>query len=272
MNLALLTARPIKAVSFFLDPKASTHPRQRSSALSVFRALTADIWIDIVLFFMTMKTLAYRYLPKALINELRHRKHLRDLATAVEPEEAEVRRIVHTDDNVLDIGANFGVFTKLFSQLVGPNGSVIAFEPVPQTFRTLVAGIERYHRNNVRAINKAVSDHVGTVLMAVPQYKESDGENLYEARIINSPESPKAFSIGAVTIDSLQLPRVDFMKIDVEGHELEVLHGSRQTLDRHHPPLMVEVTSSRTIDFLCKEMGYRQPVTISPSNQLFIHG
>jgi hypothetical protein len=62
------------------------------------------------------------------------------------------------------------------------------------------------------------------------------------------------------------------MKIDVEGHELEVLQGSRQTLKRHHPTLMVEVTSFRTVDFLCKEIGYRQPVTISPSNQLFIHG
>ena len=98
---------------------------------------------------MAMKTLAYRCLPKVLVNELRLRKHLRNLTTEVEPEDAEVRRIVHTDHTVLDIDANFGVFTKLFSQLVGPHGSVIAFEPVPQTFRTLVAGIERYHRNNV---------------------------------------------------------------------------------------------------------------------------
>jgi hypothetical protein len=59
---------------------------------------------------------------------------------------------------------------------------------------------------------------------------------------------------------------VDFIKIDVEGHELEVLHGSRQTLEKHHPTLMVEVTSSRTIDFLCEELGYGEPVTISPSN------
>lgn len=219
---------------------------------------------------MTIKALAYRCVPKPLINELRHRKHLRDLATAVEPEEADVRQVVHNGDTVLDIGANFGVFTKLFSQLVGPQGSVIAFEPVPQTFRTLAAGIRRYHRSNVQAINKAVSDHVGMVLMVVPPYEESQGDNLYQASIVNSPESPKSFSIGAVTIDSLQLSRVDFIKIDVEGHELEVLHGSRQTLEKHHPTLMVEVTSSRTVDFLCKEVGYRQPVTISLSNQLFI--
>ena len=72
-------------------------------------------------------------------------------------------------------------------------------------------------------------------------------------------------------LDSLQLSRVDFIKIDVEGHELDVLHGSQKILLRHRPTLMVEVTSSRTVNLLCDEMGYRQPVTISPSNQLFIH-
>ena len=220
---------------------------------------------------MSIKTLAYRCLPKPLINELRHRKHLRDLATAVEPEEGEVRRWVHPDQTVLDIGANFGVFTKLFSQLVGPRGSVIAFEPIPLTFRTLAAGIKRYHLRNVQAINKAVSDRVGTVLMVVPSYRGFLGDNLYEANIVSSSESKKAFTIDAVTIDSLQPSRVDFMKIDVEGHELEVLHGGRETLKRHHPTLLVEVTSDRTVEFLCAEMGYRQPVEISPSNQLFVH-
>ncbi len=221
---------------------------------------------------MNIKSLAYRFVPKPLMNELRHRKHLRDLATAVEPEEGQVRQIVHPGNTVLDIGANFGVFTRLFSQLVGPHGSVIAFEPVPLTFRTLAAGIERYRLTNVRAVNKAVSDHAGAVSMVVPSYAGNKGDNLYEARIVNSSASQKTLAVDSVTIDSLQLPRVDFMKIDVEGHELEVLQGSRQTLERHHPALMVEVTSSRTVDFLCKEMGYRQPVTISPSNQLFIYG
>ncbi len=220
---------------------------------------------------MDIKDLAYRFVPKPLIIELRHRKHLRDLATAVEPEEAEVRKLVHPGFTVLDIGANFGVFTKLFSQLVGPQGSVIAFEPVPQTFRTLTVGIERYHRSNVQAKNEAVSDHEGVVLMAVPQYEKNAGDNLYQASIVDSSKSPHGFTVKSVTVDSLQLSRVDFIKIDVEGHELEVLHGSRRTLEQHHPTLLVEVTSPRTVEFLCATMGYAKPATISPSNQLFVH-
>ncbi len=220
---------------------------------------------------MNIKDLAYRFVPKPFINELRHRKHLRDLATAVEPEEAEVKKLVHPGFRVLDIGANFGVFTRLFSQLVGPQGLVIAFEPVPQTFRTLAAGIERYHRGNVQARNEAVSDHEGVVLMAVPQYEENAGDNLYQASVVDSSQSPNGFTVKSVTVDSLELSRVDFIKIDVEGHELEVLHGSRRTLEQHRPTLMIEVTSPRTVEFLCATMGYGKPATISPSNQLFVH-
>ncbi|SRR6266702_2162311 len=220
---------------------------------------------------MNAKDFAYRFMPKSLLEELRHWKHLRDLASAVEPEEFELRRIVLPGQTVLDIGANFGVFTKLFSQLVGPQGSVVAFEPVPQTFRTLVAGVERLRLCNVQVINRAVSDRLGTALMEVPQYAERKGENLYESHIVNSPHSPNAFSVDTVSIDSLGLSGVDFIKIDVEGHELEVLHGSRETFKRYHPTLMVEVTSSRTVKFLCEEMNYEQPVVISPSNQIFTH-
>jgi FkbM family methyltransferase len=220
---------------------------------------------------MTLKKIAYFLVPRVALKELRHLKHLRDLATAVEPESADVRKVVNKGDTVLDIGANFGVFTKLFSELVGPQGVVIAFEPIPQTFRTLAAGIKRYHRSNVRAINKALSDTVGTVQMFVPQYADNPGDDLYQASIVSNSESRKTLTIDSVTIDSLQLPRVDFVKIDVEGHELKVLQGGRRTLEHHHPTLMVEVTSPGTADFLCKEMGYQQPVIISPSNQLFIH-
>ena len=217
---------------------------------------------------MSLKGLAYRFVPKSLVAELRHWKHVRDLKTATEPEESKIKSLILPGQTVLDIGANFGVFTKLFSQLVGPQGSVISFEPVPQTYRTLAAGVEHLRLGNVQALNKAVSDRVGTATMAVPQYKDSSGENLYESHIV-SPDSEGAFTVETITVDSLHLKEVNFIKIDVEGHEIAVLRGSMETLKRFHPTLMVEVSSAGTTDLLCGELDYNQPVVVSPSNQLF---
>jgi len=220
---------------------------------------------------MSVKTLAYRFVPSWLVGELRHHKHLRDLATDVEPEDAAVRRILAPGQTALDVGANYGVFTKLFSELVGPAGSVLAFEPVPITFRTLAAGIERYHLHNVKAINKAVSDHADRMWMTIPSYRNGFGDNLCEAHLTNPSAAQGVFPVDSVTIDSLNLPRVDFIKIDVEGHELEVLKGCRETIAKYHPALLVEVTSPKTVEYLCHEMGYPQPLTVSPSNELFTY-
>jgi FkbM family methyltransferase len=220
---------------------------------------------------MDLKALAYRVLPKSVYTELRHQKHLRDLATATEPEEQVVRSLIQSGQTVLDIGANFGVFTRLFSELVGPDGLVISFEPVPQTFRTLAAGVERLRLSNVKPINKAVSDHIGSASMMVPQYVDSKGENLYESRIVNAPDSPDSFSVQTVTIDSLQLPAVHFIKIDVEGHELQAIRGGRETIQKFHPTLMVEVSSPQTVALLCDELKYEQPTVVSPSNQIFTY-
>lgn len=218
-----------------------------------------------------LRELALHFVPAPIITELRHRKNLHDLAKIVEPEDDLIKQIVHAGDTALDIGANLGSFTKLFSELVGPEGSVIAFEPVPQTFRTLTAGIKRFCRDNVQAMNSAVSDKVGTVFMAIPFYEDSAVDNFYRAHITNSADSANKFSVKTLTIDSLRLPRVDFIKIDVEDHELEVLHGCRETIEAHHPTLLVEVSSSITIEYLCKEMKYQPPINTTAVNKLFVH-
>jgi FkbM family methyltransferase len=220
---------------------------------------------------MSIKSLAYRLAPAWLIRELRHRKHLADLATAVEPEEATVRQVLLPGQTALDIGANYGVFTKLFSELVGPAGKVLAFEPVPETYRTLAGGVRRYGMSNVRVFNNAVSDRAGHLAMTIPRHSDGYGDNLYCAHVTAELGSPDSFAVESITIDSLQLPGVDFIKIDVEGHELEVLRGCRNTITRCHPVLMVEVTTQNTVDFLCDELHYPPPVTVSPSNKLFTY-
>jgi FkbM family methyltransferase len=97
--------------------------------------------------------------------------------------------------------------------------------------------------------------------MKIPQLA-TGGENLYEAEITPDGE----LEIPAITVDSLRLSP-SFIKIDVEGHEREVLEGAKETLLRSRPALLVEVIHSEVIPFL-SELGYQVRWTLR-SNHLF---
>jgi len=216
-----------------------------------------------------LKSLIYRCAPNRLVNTLRHYKHLHDLATVSEPDFVHIRHLIHLGDRVLDVGANFGVFTKFFSEAVGPTGQVFSFEPIPTTFRTLSKAVERYKLTNVRAMNVAVSDRNRVATMQIPRLSEG-GDNLYEAEITATPNAGwRTFEVKTITLDSLNLPRVDFIKIDVEGHEVEVLNGACNLLMRHRPALLIEV-NHREVRSMLSSLGYQEPMSITRPNKLFI--
>jgi FkbM family methyltransferase len=163
-------------------------------------------------------------------------------------------QLVRPKDWVLDIGANFGVYTARFSQLVGPEGRVIAMEPVPQTFDVLNALVQELPLRNVTLLNVACFEKSSALPLRIP----SDGlgsENLYESTLDASADGPVALCLS---VDSLQLPkRIAVVKIDVEGSELEILRGMRATLARDLPILIVEWMPGidRIIEYL-EPFGY----------------
>jgi FkbM family methyltransferase len=161
----------------------------------------------------------------------------------------------------LDIGAHIGYFSLLLSRLVGPTGKVHAFEPTPRTFELLMANIELNQCDNVRANNCAVGERCGAFHLVENTAYSASGTNFMDEA---------DGSTATVTVDSLNLPQVDFIKIDTEGFEMRVLHGADQTLRRCRPAMLLEVNSDALvragnsarglIDYL-KELGYslRQP-------------
>lgn len=192
---------------------------------------------------VTLKHAALRFLPGPALRVLRRRHYARKLAAAApEPEMAFLPFLLPAGGLALDLGANFGLYTRFLAEAVGPAGRVHAVEPVPGTFDVLRSNVRRLRLGAVSVHHCAVSDRAGTVAMSVPQYRRG-GENLYEARIVESA-APGGVRVPARRLDDLfgDGERIDFVKCDVEGHELNVLRGAGTILRGHQPAWMIEVS------------------------------
>jgi FkbM family methyltransferase len=126
-----------------------------------------------------------------------------------------------------DVGANVGFYTLLLSRLVGPHGSVVAFEPLPSNVLALRRHIELNHCTNVVVKAIALSNHDG------------------EARFAESPSNSmgRLSEDGALVVSCQRLdtivsggcPPPDVLKIDVEGEEAKVLEGAQEILQTARP-------------------------------------
>jgi FkbM family methyltransferase len=139
---------------------------------------------------------------------------------------------------VIEAGANFGVHTLVFSRLVGPRGHVIAFEPQRIVFQALAGNMALNSLTNVDCRWAALGDKPGTI--NVPSINYGREENFGGLGLGKVPAGVKGESVPLVTIDSLNLPRCEFLKVDVEGMELSVLRGAAETIRRLRPILYVE--------------------------------
>jgi FkbM family methyltransferase len=196
-----------------------------------------------------LKRVAAR-LPKGAQHEMRRlffrSQILRRRFYTDEREYALLDQLLRPGDWALDIGANVGHYTMRMAELVGPEGRVIAVEPVLETFALLSENVRHFAHANVSLLNCAASDCTSTMGMEIPRW--SDGlHNFYQAHIV-----PRAggLTILALAIDSLNLPRIRVVKIDAEGHELSVLKGMRKLLVRDQPALIVETSTTETSAWL----------------------
>lgn len=188
-----------------------------------------------------------------------------------EPEYALLPTLLSPGDCVIDVGANIGVYTKRCSELVGRDGRVIAFEPVPETFALLTSNAQRFGFANVTLINAAVSDESAFLGISMPTF-DTGLKNFYQARLVHDTDrQTEGFRIMTVRLDSLHIPqRVALVKIDVEGHEAYVLRGMADLVHRDHPSLIVETSSPEVEANLCS-MGYLAKRLDGSPNILFLH-
>lgn len=189
----------------------------------------------------------------------------RDSFVTDEPEYAILDSLLSTGDWAIDVGANIGHYTKRMSEIVGEHGRIIAFEPIGDTFSLLAANLQAFRYKNVSLLNAAASDQTGIAGMSIPHF-ENGMRNYYEASITTNGDGLQAMTLA---IDSLCLPSaVQLVKIDAEGHELNVLRGMTQLLSRDKPVLIIEV-SSREVDSFLEPLGYSRETLPNSPNHIY---
>jgi FkbM family methyltransferase len=172
-----------------------------------------------------------------------------------ESEAAMLRQMALPGATVVEVGANIGGHTVQLAKLVGPQGSVLAFEPQRIIFGLLCANLMLNEQFHVRAIRAAVGDANGTVEMPVldPYAAQNFGG-------VSVGPSAAGDTVPLVMLDNYTLPSLRLLKIDVEGMEINVLNGARRTIATHRPLLYVENDrrqNSEALIGMVMALGYR---------------
>jgi len=159
-----------------------------------------------------------------------------------------IKENVRKGNIVLDIGANIGIFTLLFAELVGSKGKVYAFEPDPTTFNILKKNVEINGYKNVILINKAVSNKKGKVKLFLCE--NNNGNH----KVYDSKENRKFIEVDCIKLDGYfkdYKGKINFIKMDIEGSEPSVINGSLKILSKNNLKMLTEFGS-----LLIEHSGY----------------
>jgi FkbM family methyltransferase len=136
---------------------------------------------------------------------------------------------------VVDVGAHFGYYTLLLSDIVGATGGVIAFEPTDHTRQYLGRNVLHNDLHNVYVRTEAVSDASRESTMGITRHDSgtnwlgADSKRRYDSGR-NRSAYLKSQPVTVVTLDAALVPPIDFIKIDVEGHEGAVWDGMQDVI------------------------------------------
>jgi FkbM family methyltransferase len=180
--------------------------------------------------------------------------------------EADVfRQLVRPGLTVVEAGANIGVHTLMLARACAP-GRLIAFEPQQRIFQLLCANLALGGVANVTALPEAMGAEAGFAQMPAIDY---GAENNFGG--IAPKGGAGAWADGRTVrvtpLDALALDACHFLKIDVEGWELQALHGARQTIARCRPVIYVEndrADQQAELIALIDELGYDQYWHVAP--------
>lgn len=186
-----------------------------------------------------------------------------------EYEKAELKmleKFLMSDSVFIDIGANLGLYSLYASSLMGENGTVVCFEPFSTNYRLLKQNISLNSNLNIRAENMAIGETDGLINLYYDEKDRNLGMVSSDMTEYTHSEAVKAVSLDSY-LNGKSFEKIDFIKIDIEGHEYAALLGMKNTLARFHPTLLIEIleedkpksnsNKKKIIDFL-ESFGYRK--------------
>jgi len=169
--------------------------------------------------------------------------------------------LVQPRDHVLDVGANRGLYAYALHRLMV---TLHLFEPNPDCSKLLTAWAKVSQRVCVHPVALGASE--GVLPLYVPRDREGvlhDASGSLTQPDLDSEKEAISVDVQVKTLDHYAFPRVDLIKIDVEGHEVDVINGGRATIARFNPALLVEIEQrhhQQTIESIfafITSLGYR---------------
>jgi FkbM family methyltransferase len=156
-----------------------------------------------------------------------------------------LRRLLRPGQQTIDVGANYGVYTLTMAKMVGPTGAVWAFEPATSTAAFLAQGIAANNFSQVVVECSAISSACGTAKLALNDNSE------FNSLIRGNLHTTATETVPVVTLDDC-LERygwkdIDFMKVDAEGEETNILNGGRRFLTELSPLILYEVKAGQDL-------------------------
>lgn len=170
---------------------------------------------------------------------------LREQGDWFEDEIKFARKVVTPGQRVIDIGANYGVYTLALARATGPAGRVWAFEPASATAEMLAASIAENGFDNVSLQRQALSNRNGEAMLSLHAYSENNS-------LVNPAAGGACESVALATLDgaadALGWQDIDFLKIDAEGEEMNIIAGGADFFRRCSPLVQYEIKAGSELN------------------------
>ncbi len=186
-----------------------------------------------------------------------------------------LKKVVKPSNIVVDVGANIGSLTVPLAQSVGRDGIVLAFEPQRMSYYGLCGNVFLNNLTNVYCYQRAVGKEARVLQLPDLQMHVPGNYGAFSFKRLDEAFYKQCnwLNVDVIRIDDLQMAACDFIKIDVEGMEMDVLDGAADTIEKQRPILYIEDDRPESVPLLLerlKKFNYQAwqhfPALYNPEN------